>query len=104
MEKEYLKRAAWLLDRDFLNRRGLDLSEEVLWVSLGQRAAELPSIKVKGLKKNSATRRGQVRFELGRAAKFFLKPPTSIAGSFAALWPKETHSTSLERSIPLLLT
>ena len=35
MEIEYLKSAARLL-----NKEGLDLSKEVLWVSVGQRAAD----------------------------------------------------------------
>ena len=50
MEIKYLKSAARLLDRDFVNRRGLDLSKAVLWVSAGQRAAELPAVKVGGQK------------------------------------------------------
>ena len=41
---------------DCVNKRGLDLYKEVLWVSVGQRAAELSAIKVGGLKKNSAER------------------------------------------------
>ncbi len=40
-----------LLNRVYLIWRGLDLSKEVLWVSVGQRAAKLPAIKVEGLKK-----------------------------------------------------
>ena len=51
MEIKYLKSAARLLDRDFVNRRGLDLSKVVLWVSAGQRAAELPAVNVGGRKK-----------------------------------------------------
>ncbi len=47
----HLKRAARLLDRDCVNRRGLDLSKEVLWVSVGQRATELLAIKVVDLNK-----------------------------------------------------
>jgi len=42
------------LDRDCVNKRGLDLSLEVLWASVGQRAAELQAVKVGGQKKNSA--------------------------------------------------
>ena len=49
MEIKCIKSAAKLL-----NRGGLDLSKEVLWVSLGQSAAQLPAIKVGGLKKFSA--------------------------------------------------
>ena len=36
--------------------------------------------------------------------RIFFKPPILIAGSSVALQPIETHSTSLERSKPLLLT
>ena len=38
--------AARLLNRDILNKGGLDFSKEVLWVSVAQRAAELLAIKV----------------------------------------------------------
>ena len=55
---KYNKSAAKLLDRNWVNKGGLDLSKEVLWVSVGQMAAELPAIKVGGLKKNSAERPG----------------------------------------------
>ena len=51
---QYLKSPARLLNIDCFNKGGLDLSEEVLWVSVGQMAAELPAIKVGGLKNNSA--------------------------------------------------
>ena len=56
MEIKYLKSAARLLNRNYVNRRGLDLSTEVLWVSVGQRAAELWTVKVGGQKKNFADR------------------------------------------------
>ena len=49
----------------YVNRRGADLYNEVLWVSIGQRAAEIPAIIVGGLKKNSAARPG-----LGKAVYF----------------------------------
>ena len=45
-EIKYVKSAARLLDRDCINKRGLDLSKEVLWISVGQRAAELQAFKV----------------------------------------------------------
>ena len=48
MEIKYLKSAARLLDRDYVNKGGLDLSKEVLWVSVGQRAADLQAVKVEG--------------------------------------------------------
>ena len=41
MEMKYIKSAARILDRDCVNKKGLDLSKEALWVSVGQRAAEL---------------------------------------------------------------
>ena len=41
MEMKYIKSAARVLDRDCVNKRGLDLSKEVLWVSVGQKAANL---------------------------------------------------------------
>ena len=61
MEIKYIKSAGRLLDRHCVNRGGLDLSKAVLWVSVGQGAAELPAIKVGGLKKNSANRPGAAR-------------------------------------------
>ena len=44
--KTYLKNAASLLNRDCVSQEGLDLSKEVLWVSVGQRAAKLWSVKL----------------------------------------------------------
>ena len=54
MEIKYIKSAPRVKKRDCVNKGGLDLSKEVLWVSGDQRAAKLPAIKVEGLKKNSA--------------------------------------------------
>ena len=71
-----IKKAARLLNKDYIKRRGLDLSKEVLWVSVGQRTAELPVIKVRG-KKSSAAQPA--------VADFFFKPPTLPAGNLAAL-------------------
>ena len=48
MEIKYIKSAARLLDRDWVNKGGLDLSKEVLWVSVGQLAAKLQAVKVGG--------------------------------------------------------
>ena len=45
---KWFKSAARLFDRHFVNKRGLDLSKEVLWVSVGQRAADLQAVKVGG--------------------------------------------------------
>ena len=43
---------------DCVNKKGLDLSKEVLCVSIDQRAEKLPAINDGGLKKNSAVRSG----------------------------------------------
>ena len=51
MEIKYFKSPARLLNRDYFNKRGLDLSKEVLWVSVGQRAADLRAVKVGGQQK-----------------------------------------------------
>ena len=51
MNIRYIKSAARVLDRNCVNKGGLDLSEGVLWVSVGQRAADLQSVKVRGQKK-----------------------------------------------------
>ena len=50
MERRYVKSATRLLTRYCVNKRGLELSEEILWVSVGQRAADLPAVKVGGEK------------------------------------------------------
>ena len=46
MEIKYFKSPARLLNRDYFDKGGLDLSKEVLWVSVGQRAADLRAVKV----------------------------------------------------------
>ena len=51
MEMMYVKSCAKHLDRDSVNKRGSDLSKEVLWVSLDQRAAELLAVKIGGQKR-----------------------------------------------------
>ena len=43
-----IKSAASFLTIDCVNKGGLDLSKEVLWVSLGQRVAKLQPVKVGG--------------------------------------------------------
>ena len=55
MEIKYIKSAARVLNRNCVNKRGLDLSKNVLWVSVGQGAADLRAVKVGG-QKNSAAR------------------------------------------------
>ena len=51
METKYIKSAARGLNIDCVNKGGLDLSKEALWVSVGQRAAVLQAVKVGGQKK-----------------------------------------------------
>ena len=50
-EIKYLKSAVRLLDRDWANLGDLDLSKNILWVSVGQRAAEIQAVKVGDWKK-----------------------------------------------------
>ena len=47
-----IKSAFRLLNIDCVNKRGLDLFKEILWVSVGQKAALLQAVKVGGKKKN----------------------------------------------------
>ena len=105
MEIEYVQSAARLLNRIWVNKRGLDLSKEVLWASVGQRAAELRAVKVGGQQKIlpiSPARAKRARTWL--IGRIFCWPPSLTARSSAALWPTETHSTFLERFKPCLLT
>ena len=47
MEIKHLKSATRLLNKDCVNRGSLDLFKVVMWVSVGQFAAELPKAGVK---------------------------------------------------------
>ena len=47
-EIKYIKSADRPLDRDYVNKGESDLSKEVLWVFVGQEAAELQPFKVGG--------------------------------------------------------
>ena len=72
MEIKYIKSAARVLNRNCVNKRGLDLSKNVFWVFVGQRAAELPTIKVGGQKIILPTGPVQTRFAAqDRSAEFF---------------------------------
>ena len=55
MEIKCIKSASRLLDRAWVNKRDLDLSKEVLWVSVDQSEAVLQAVKVGGQKKNTAS-------------------------------------------------
>ena len=48
MEIKYIKSTARFLNRDCVNKGGLYLSKEVLWVSVGQMASDLGAVKVGG--------------------------------------------------------
>ena len=50
-ELKFINSMARLLERELVNRRGIDLSKELLLVSVVQRALELPVVKVGGQKK-----------------------------------------------------
>ena len=65
LEIKCLKSATRLLNRVCVGRRGLDLSKEVLWISVCQRAAELPAAKLEVWKK--ILPRGRVQDQLTRA-------------------------------------
>ena len=86
MVTKYHKSAARILDRDCINRGGLYLSEEVLWGSVYQRAADLPAVKVGGQKNFYRAAWFEPALPApGRSADIFFKPPTLMAGSYASL-------------------
>ena len=74
MEMKCIKSAARLLDINCHNKGGLDLSKEVLWVSVGQWAADLRAVIHAGWKKNLPSGLARTRFArsglIGRS--FFL--------------------------------
>ena len=72
MEMKCIKNAARLLDIDCVNKRGLDLSKEALWVSVGQRATVLRAVKVGGKRKNSANQPCADKLGLKRQSTEFL--------------------------------
>ena len=51
---KYIKSAATVLNRDCVSRRGLDLSKELLWVSVDYRAGKLQAVNIGEMKKKSA--------------------------------------------------
>ena len=67
MEMKYIKSAVRVLNRSCVNKRGLDLSKNVLWVSVGQRAANLRAVKFGGQKK--ILLRGRSRTRVARAGQ-----------------------------------
>ena len=85
----------------YVRLRGLDLSKEVLLLSVCQMAAKLCAVKVGGLKKNLPL--GQSRTTRGtpRRQNHF---QSLTDHNFAALVPTAIHNTSMERSIPRQFT
>ena len=72
MEIKYIKSAFTLLNKNWVNKRGLYLSKEVLWVSVGQRAAELWAVKLGGQQKILPIGQVRARFALaGLIGKIF---------------------------------
>ena len=105
MEITYLKSAARLLNRDWANRRGLDLSRELLWVSVGLKGSRATSHQSWKFEKNSVVQpiADESCLNLAKWQNIFW-PSTLTASSSAAHCLTETHSASLERSRPYLLT
>ena len=66
-------KCCYSLKQKCVNKRGLDLSKKVLWVSVDQRAADLRAVKFGGHKKISADRpiAGKVGSNLADRQKFF---------------------------------
>ena len=80
--------------RDYANRRDLDLSKEVLLISVRQRAAKLWPVKLWAWPSHLRLVR------LWPSGRIFFRCPTLIASSFTVLWPTEIHNSSFERSKP----
>ena len=85
MMTKHNKSAARLLNRICVEWQGLDLSKEVLWVSVCQRAAELQAVKVGGQMKILPISPVQTHLACtGLIGRFFL-PPTLTARKTTAL-------------------
>ena len=65
MEIRYIKSPTTLLKRVYVNKEGLDLSKEILWVSLGQVQTQFACA--------------------GPISRIFFQPPILKPGIFAAL-------------------
>ena len=74
MEIKYIKSASRVLNRNCVNKRGLYLSKEVLWVSVSQRAAELPAVRVGGKKILSLGPARAKRVRTGPIGRIFFDP------------------------------
>ena len=87
-----------------MKREGLDLSKEVLKVSVGQRTAKPQAVKDADMKK-SCHLSGVKSTELspGSSPAWSDHPQRLADHNFAALWSTEAHSTSYKRFKPSLL-
>ena len=78
--------ATRLLNIDCVNKGGLDLSKEVLWDSVVQRAAVLQAVKVGGQKKILPISPARaIRVRTRAISRIFFWPPTLKACKTAAL-------------------
>ena len=74
------------MDKDCVNKGGLNLSKEALWVSVGQKPAELWSVKVGGQKKILPISPARaIRVRTGAIGRISFLPPTLTARKTAAL-------------------
>ena len=66
--------------------------------SVGQRAANLPAIKVWEWFDPGPPRTRADWFECGRGrmADFFVRPPTLTTGNFEAIWPKDLKTSGIK--------
>ena len=72
MEIKFIISAARVLNRNCVNKRHLDLSKNVLWVSVGQWAADLWAVKVGGQKKFCRSARSyRTRLRQAKRQNFF---------------------------------
>ena len=75
-----------VLKRDSANIGGLDLSKEVLWIFVGQRAAEIRAVKVEGQRKILLIAPVRTRFaHAGLIGRIFFSPSTLVARKTAVL-------------------
>ena len=98
-DKTCLKSADSDSVRKYVYSGGLDLSQEVLWVSVGQRAAKLWFVKLCEWSHRPGLEPGLTVFRWTPVERqVFFWSPTLTACSFTVLWLTETYNTSLERS------
>ena len=71
---KYIESTSRFLNRDCVHNRGLDLSKELLWDSVGQWASDLRAVKFGGQKKFCQSARFEPALPaMGRSADFFFE-------------------------------